>query len=193
VTDEHPPGPLTSLDDELRRVRFEPRASLGAELAGRARRGEQPVGAVHPWQSFRVRSAMALVGVAAAAALVVGATPLPRNIDLCCQDFDGGRDENDGIVLSLDPDGRVTELLLYEDLDGSHSRSAGDAVRFARGAELLMDASGPQETLNTFVRCCQDLDGGGVADDGVVVMGRFPDEVRFAALVEYHGEHKVLR
>jgi len=101
VTDEHPPGPLTSLDDELRRVRFEPRASLGAELAGRARRGEQPVGAVHPWQSFRVRSAMALVGVAAAAALVVGATPLPRNIDLCCQDFDGGRDENDGIRIRI--------------------------------------------------------------------------------------------
>ena len=67
---------------------------------------------------------------------MVGVTPQPRYVDLCCQDLDGGDDKADGVVLSLDPRGRVTTLLLYEDLDGSGSRSDGDVVRFVRGSQL---------------------------------------------------------
>lgn len=192
MTREEPSPDLAALDRALDAVHFEPRTSLGPELAGRAARGEEPMRAVHPWQSFAVRSALALVGVAAAAALVVGVTPPPSHVDLCCQDLDGGRDGNDGMVLSLDPRGRVTQLLLYEDLDGSHSRTDADVVRFVRGSELELADPAAADSLRTLVRCCEDLDGGGVADDGVMVMGR-ADEIRFAALVEIRGPRKTLR
>ena len=193
MTREPPPPDLSALDRELGAVHFEPRASFGPELEGRAARGEGPAGPEHPWRSFAVRAALAMVGSAAAAALLVGVTPTPSHVDLCCQDLDGGKDGNDGMVLSLDPRGRVTQLLLYEDRDGSRSRTEADVVRFVRGSELELAAPAAADSLRTLLRCCEDLDGGGIADDGVVVLSRSPDEVRFAALVEIHGPRQTLR
>lgn len=193
MSPDHVPADLDALDRQLRAVQFEPRASLGAELEGRARRGEQAQGAVGPLQSFAVRSALALVGVAAVAALVVGVTPPPHRVDICCEDLVGNQAANDGMVLNLDPRGRVTSMLLYEDLDGSRSRTVADRVRFVRGSDLEMDAAAHEDGHSTHVQCCEDLDGEGMADDGVLVMGHLPDQIHFAALIRNEGPHQVLR
>jgi hypothetical protein len=184
---------LDALDHRLRSVQFEPRASLGAELEGRARRGEQAQGAVSPLQSFAVRSALALVGAAAVAALVVGVTPPPRHLDVCCQDLVGNPAADDGMELTLDPRGRVTSMLLYEDLDGSRSRTAADRVLFLRGSDLDMAAAAHEDGHDTYVQCCEDLDGEGLPDDGVLVMGHLPDQIHFAALIRNEGHRRVLR
>jgi len=193
VSPDHVPPDLDALDRRLRAVEFEPRASLGAELEGRARRGERALGAVSPLQSFAVRSALALVGIAATAALVVGVTPPPHHVDMCCQDLVGNQDANDGMVLNLDPRGRVTSMLLYEDLDGSKSRTAEDRVLFVRGSDIALDTAAHEDGHRTHVQCCEDLDGEGQADDGVLVMGHLPDQIHFAALIRNEGPHQVLR
>ena len=190
---DHLPAELGALDRQLRGVQFEPRASLGAELEGRARRGEHAPGVVSPWQSFAVRSALALVAVAAVAALVVGVTPPPHHLDVCCQDFVGDGAAQDGMVLTLDPRGRVTSLLLYEDVDASRSRTAADRVRFVRGAAIELDGPAHEDGHRTHVQCCEDLDGEGPADDGLMVMGHLPDQIHFAALIRYEGRRQVLR
>lgn len=190
---DHVPADLDALDRQLRAVQFEPRASLGCELEGRARRGERAQGDVSPLQSFAVRSALALVSVAAAAALVVGVTPPPHRIDVCCDDLVGNKAATDGMVLSLDPRGRVTSLLLYEDLDGSRSRTAADRVHFVRGSELALAVPAHEDGHTTFVKCCDDLDGEGPADDGLMVMGHLPEQIHFAALIRYEGKRQVLR
>jgi len=193
VSPDPVPPDLDALDRRLRAAQFEPRASLGAELEGRARRGERAQGAVPPLQSFAVRSALALVGIAAAAALVVGVTPPPHHVDMCCHDLVGNVASNDGMVLNLDPRGRVRSMLLYEDLDGSRSRTAADRVHFVRGAEIELDVPAHDDGHRTLVQCCEDLDGEGVADDGVMVIGHLPDEIHFAALVHTEGGRRVLR
>jgi hypothetical protein len=193
VSPDHVPPDLDALDRRLRAVEFEPRASLGAELEGRARRGERAQGAVSPLQSFAVRSALGLVGVAATAALVVGVTPPPHHVDMCCHDIVGHRVANDGLVLNLDPRGRVRSMLLYEDLDGSRTRSAGDRVLFVRGSDMALDGPAHEDGHDTHVQCCEDLDGEGIADDGVMVIGHLPGQIHFAALIRNEGPRQVLR
>lgn len=193
MSSDRMPADLDALDRQLRAVQFEPRASLGSELEGRARRGERAQGAVSPLRSFAVRSALALVGLAAAAALVVGVTPPPHRVDVCCEDLVGNKLATDGMVLTLDPRGRVTSLLLYEDLDGSRSRTPADRVYFSRGGDLALAVPAHEDGHDTFVRCCEDLDGEGPADDGLMVMGHLPQRVHFAALIRYEGKRQVLR
>jgi hypothetical protein len=190
---DHVPSDLVAIDRQLRAVQFEPRASLGCELEGRARRGERALGDVSPLQSFAVRSALALVGIAATAALVVGVTPPPQRVDVCCEDLVGNKAATDGMVLSLDPRGRVTSLLLYEDLDGSRSRTAADRVHFVRGPDISLDMPAHEDGHSTFVKCCEDLDGEGPPDDGLLVMGHLPEQIHFAALIRYEGKRQVLR
>jgi hypothetical protein len=190
---DHVPADLDALDRQLRAVQFEPRASLGCELEGRARRGELALGRVSPLQSFAVRSALALVGVAATAALMVGVTSPPHRIDVCCEDLVGKQAATDGMVVTLDSRGRVTSLLLYEDLDGSRSRTAADHVHFVRGSDISLDVPAHEDGHNTFVKCCEDLDGEGRPDDGLLVMGHLPEQIHFAALIRYEGQRQVLR
>jgi hypothetical protein len=192
VSPDHVPPDLDALDRRLRAVQFEPRASLGAELEGRARRGERAQGAGRA-RSIAARSALALAGFAAVAALVVGGTLRPRQVDRCCQDVAGGQAANDGMVLRLDARGRVLSLLLYEDLDGSKSRTAADRVLFERGPEIELAVPAHEDGHSTHVQCCADLDGEGVADDGVMVMGHLPGEIHFAAVIRNGGPHQVLR
>ena len=177
------PPDLAELDRALAGVRFEPRASLGPELAGRARRGERSKGAVPARRGPAVLRA-------AAAALVVGAAGLwathdaPKvTVDRCCYDLDGGGTADDGVVLLARRDAEVRRLRVYEDLDGSGDFSPGDLVRLDRGPAPAM-----HQTLDgglvTTDHCCLDFDGGGYEDDGLLVIGAPPNRVVMAAIYE---------
>lgn len=185
MTDRQPlPPELAELDARLRAVAFEPRASLGPEIAGRAARGEAPRGAPpRPW--WRTRAAAAAASLLLAAGAWYGADQAfgRSTIDRCCSDFDGGDDADDGVVVTYDRRGGVVALTVYEDADGSRSFTPADVVRLARGRLPSLDEV-PREGLATLTRCCDDLDGGGDADDGVLVLGHWPDRVVLAAIYE---------
>jgi hypothetical protein len=163
---------------------FAPRESLGAEIAGRVRRGEMPHGRPQPSRSAVLRSTL---GLAAALTMAVSAGVLswksmgpPVLIDSCCQDLDGGGIPDDGFV--LEARGRqVRRLRLYEDRDGSRSLSSGDLVRFARGP--VPAVSGDRDARTTRI-CCADLDGEGPADDGVLIMSEADESIVLAAVYE---------
>jgi hypothetical protein len=95
------PPDLDQLDRRLRGLRFEPRASLEAELLGRVRAGELPAGEARPPVWYRRQ---ALVALAAGLVLAVGvalATDMPGLVlvDRCCFDLDGGGSDDDGVIL----------------------------------------------------------------------------------------------
>jgi hypothetical protein len=177
-----PPGELHELDRLLRRVRFVPRGSLGAELLGRVRRHDQPTlarssGFRHLWPL------PVLAGLAAIFALVLLA-PEPRvTVDRCCYDLDGGGMADDGAVIVAQRDGRVYQLSVYEDLDRSASLTPADIVRFKRDGTPTPEQF-TREGLIQIRHCCQDLDGGGPADDGILVVATPPDRVHSAAIYE---------
>lgn len=177
------PPELEEMDRALRGVSFRPRASLGPEVLGRLRRGERSKGAVPP----RRRRA-ALAAVAAALMLVAGAALALRApgsvvVDRCCYDLDGGGEADDGVVVFAERDAKVHQLRIYEDLDGSGSLTAGDLVRLDRGESPAMHGASAAG-LVTFEHCCLDFDGGGPADDGLLVIGVPPDRVVMAAIYE---------
>jgi len=167
-------------------LHFTPRASLGPEIAGRARRGESPRGGQGASRSMSLR---AMLGLAASLMLVVSAGVLTWKaigpavrIDSCCQDLDGGGTADDGFV--LEARGRqVNRLRLYEDRDGSRTLSSADVVRFARGAVPAL--AGERDARTTRI-CCADLDGEGLADDGVLVMSEAGEAIVLAAVYEQH-------
>jgi hypothetical protein len=176
------PPDLEQLDRALRGVAFRPRASLGPEVLGRLRRGERSKGAVPPRRRRPVLAAIAagLVLVSAAAlALRSGAV----EVDRCCYDLDGGGEADDGVLIRAERDARVHRLRVYEDRDGSRGFSAADLIRFDRRGEPSIQGS-PAQGLITIERCCLDFDGGGPADDGLLVIGVPPDRVVMAAIYE---------
>ncbi|HXW96356.1 MAG TPA: hypothetical protein VEI47_02140, partial [Gemmatimonadales bacterium] len=124
------PEHLRDLDRALGAVRFEPRASLGAELLGRFQRGDRADGSGRPGRSW-------LMGIAAGIALGLACLWLlaPRRggtvtVDRCCQDLDGGGSDDDGLLVVTERGSRVRSLIVYEDRDGSRSFSPGDIIRF---------------------------------------------------------------
>ena len=165
---------------------FNPRDSLGPEIAGRVRRGEQPRGRPKASRAEVLRS---VLGVAASLMMMLSAGVLtwksvgpPVLIDSCCQDLDGGGTADDGFV--LEARGRqVSRLRLYEDRDGSGTLSSADLVRFVRGA--VPAVAGERDAHTTRI-CCADLDGEGPADDGVLVMSEADESVVLAAVYEQH-------
>jgi hypothetical protein len=178
------PDDLRDLDRALRAVRFEPRASLGPEIAGRAGRGEAP----------RLRPRPGMHGLAAAAALAAGLAavllglPVLRRgssvtVDRCCYDLDGGGAADDGIRVVAHRDAEVQRLWIYEDQDRSGGLTPGDVVRLERGGAPALAETGTGG-LVTREHCCVDFDGGGPADDGVLVIGVPPDRVLMAAIYE---------
>jgi hypothetical protein len=174
---------LEDLDRALRGVQFRPRASLGPELLGRVRRGERSKSAV---PSRRRRPALA--AIAAVAVLVLGvslARGVPGSVvvDRCCYDLDGGGDADDGVLVVGERDAAVHQLRIYEDLDGSRSFSAGDVIRLDRGGTPAMQGAAASGLVTTD-HCCLDFDGGGPADDGLLVIGVPPDRVVMAAIYE---------
>jgi hypothetical protein len=178
------PEELRPLDRLLRSVRFGPRASLGAELMGRARGGEQPaVQSRHAgFPNLGPLTALASLG-----ALLVIALLIPERrvtIDKCCYDLDGGGAADDGTLILAQRDGHIYRLSVYEDRDGSKSLTSTDIMRYdRRGApppEQLLDAGRTRIQL-----CCHDLDGGGPADDGILVLATPPDHVHTAAIYQF--------
>jgi hypothetical protein len=177
------PPELEEVDRALRGVGFRPRASLGPEVLGQLRRGEQSKGAVPPHPGRP-----ALAAVAAALILVTGAAlvlraPASIVVDRCCYDLDGGRDADDGVVVVGERDAKVHQLRIYEDLDDSGGFTAGDLVRLDRGGRPAMREAAVAGLVTT-EHCCLDFDGGGPADDGLLVIGVPPDRVIMAAIYE---------
>lgn len=177
------PAELEAIDRALRGVGFRPRSSLGPEVLGRLRRGERSNGAV-PSPPRRP----AFLAVAAALMLVAGAVLALRApgsvvVDRCCYDLDGGAEADDGVIVFAERDAKVHQLRIYEDLDGSGSFSAGDLVRLDRGGSPAMHEASATG-LVTIEHCCLDFDGGGPADDGLIVIGVPPDRVVMAAIYE---------
>lgn len=184
-----PPDDLRDLDRSLGGVRFEPRASLGPEIARRAGQGGEESGPGGPGRQPRLRLAALAAAVLAAAVVTLGpALPFLRSaehvtVDRCCYDLDGGGDEDDGVLVEAVPDRRVHRLRLYEDRDRSRSFTGGDVLRLDRGAEPAVHGGGAAG-LVTIERCCVDFDGGGPSDDGLLVIGVPPDRVVMAAIYE---------
>jgi len=177
------PPELEEMDRALRGISFRPRASLGPEVLGRLRRGEGSKGA-GPARHRRP----ALAAVAAALILATGAALVLRApgavvVDRCCYDLDGGGDADDGVVVFAGRGAKVHQLRIYEDLDGSGGFTAGDLVRLDRGGSPAIHEAAAAG-LVTIEHCCLDFDGGGPADDGLLVLGVPPDRVIMAAIYE---------
>jgi hypothetical protein len=176
------PEELRDLDATLRRVQFEPRASLGAEVEGRFRRGEMP--AASPPRIGRFSSAAALVGLGVAALwFLVLAPQAPMTIDQCCQDLDGGGEADDGVRVIARNGTDVKYLQVYEDMDGSRSFTPGDRVLYEREAAPAL--SGPiVPGAQTVEFCCLDYDGGGPDDDALMIVNLPPNRITMAAIIE---------
>lgn len=177
------PPDLVELDRALRGVGFRPRASLGPELLGRLRRGEWPQGAVPHRRRRPALAAVAAVLVLAAGAALALRGPGSVVVDRCCYDLDGGGETDDGVVVFAERDAKVHQLRIYEDLDGSGSFTAGDLVRLDRGGSPSLHQASAAG-LVTIEHCCLDFDGGGPADDGLLILGVPPDRVVMAAIYE---------
>ena len=178
-----PPDDLRDLDRALRAVRFEPRASLGPEISGRAGRGEAP--RLRPRKRMSGLAAMALAASLATAwiGLPVLRRGLPVTVDRCCYDLDGGGAADDGIRVVAHRDADVQRLWIYEDQDRSGGLTPGDIVRLERTGVPALAQSGTGG-LVTREQCCVDFDGGGPADDGLLVIGVPPDRVLMAAIYQ---------
>jgi hypothetical protein len=174
---------VRELDRRLRGIAFAPRASLGPEILGRLRREERPGGGAPALRGRPALAAIAAALVAAAGAALAIRAPGPVTVDRCCYDLDGGGDADDGVLILAERDARVHQLRVYEDLDRSRTFTAGDLVRLDRGANPAMHRAATAG-LVTIERCCLDFDGGGPADDGLVVIGVPPDRVVMAAIYE---------
>jgi hypothetical protein len=177
------PDPLDDLSRRLEAVRFEPRASFGAELIGRWRRGEGPVPARRPATAYLRGAAVALtltLGVVVGLWRLVVHRRDMVTVDRCCQDIDGGGDADDGLLVVTRHGAQVNRLAVYEDRDRSHSFSAGDVVRFIRQGQPVV--AGPLAGARTVELCCFDYDGDGYNDDALVIVGLPPDRITMAAI-----------
>ena len=177
-----PPDDLRELDQALGEIRFRPRENFGAELAGRAARTEVPALSRRAW-GRRMPLAAAVCAAALLLAAWAGWNARVVAVDRCCYDLDGGTDRDDGVLVMARRNEDVRRLAVYEDRDASRSYTAGDPLRFSRGAEptvLGLEAA----DLVTTRHCCIDFDGGGPADDGLLVVGVPPDRVMMVALYE---------
>jgi hypothetical protein len=178
------PEALKDLDASLLGVRFQPRASLLPEVLGRLRR-EEPLKGVAPLHRSRLalRAIAAALVAAVGVAIWVGQRSHGITMDHCCYDLDGGGSFDDGVLVVTRGGEAVRRIAVYEDRDGSRSLTSGDVVRFERGSTLTVGDTAA-EGLVTTRHCCLDYDGGGPADDGLLVMGVPPDRVMMVALYE---------
>ena len=175
----------SDLDALLGRIQFRPRASLEGEVAGRWARGDRPTPNPTPVTSKLVWLGLMLLLLGAVLYLVQSEFGLAqvRTVDRCCEDFDGGGDRDDGMLVVSRRGSEVQRLAIYEDLDGSRSYTAGDALRFDRSGRPTLQQPFTAG-IRTFEVCCRDYDGGGPADDAVVIMALPPDRIAMAAIYE---------
>lgn len=184
------PDHFRDLDRALGAIRFEPPASFGTELAGRARRGEAPRPA-----PGGARLALAAAGLAAGLALLAIGVPAVRRhgvvtTDHCCFDLDGGGVADDGVRIRARRDAEVQQLWVYEDVDRSGGLTPTDVVRLERGGKPTLTGAG-LHGLVTLEHCCLDFDGGGPDDDGLLVIGVPPDRVVMAAIFERGKSNRI--
>jgi hypothetical protein len=182
------PDDLRDLDRLLRSVRFEPRASLGAELVGRWHRGERVAdGATVFRRLLGLLSVVLLLGLGLLIFWLFVLRPIGVfTVDRCCQDLDGGGDADDGLLVQSKRGSEVRRLAVYEDRDGSRSLTRGDIIRFERNGRLKV--SGPlADGARTVEFCCLDYDGGGPSDDALLIVGLPPDRITMAAIYERYG------
>lgn len=185
------PEDLRELDRLLQRLRFQPRASLGAEIAGRVARGDLPTPRGPRFsRSQRMGGLGGLLLLALAASWLIVVQPLSRlRVDRCCQDLDGGGDADDGVLVISRKGSDVKFLTVYEDLDHSSSYSTGDRVRYTREAGPVLN--GPiHPNARTVELCCLDYDGGGPADDALMIVNLPPDRITMAAIIERGAQQR---
>jgi hypothetical protein len=163
---ERLPRDLAALDAELRATRAAPRASLGAEIAGRAARGERPRGPGP--RTALVTGLLLLCGALYIGAGVKHVTDYAATRDLCCGNLTGGARDDDGVVVTTDWRGEIRRLVVYEDRDGSRSLSVGDVMHLDSPSVLQADPRLAQ-AFTARTQCCSDFDGEGLDDDGVLV------------------------
>ena len=187
--DDLPPSGLDDLDRALRAIRPEPRSSLGPEIAGRAARGEQPRRSARS-RAARLGSIAAVVAVLCAALARGGYAPpldafaATATIDRCCQDLDGEGKADDGLLVESVGRHRVRHLMVYEENDSDHAWTPGEGIRFVRDGQPAFSTAVAPESLVTREFCCSDYDGGGDADDGVLVVASRSGDVLLAALFD---------
>ncbi|HEU4588083.1 MAG TPA: hypothetical protein VFS11_05530 [Gemmatimonadales bacterium] len=181
-----PPAELAGLDARLARLEFEPRASLAPEIAGATRRPPRVAPHDAPARGRRW-SAVKLAAATAAAAAVLIATDIadvPTTVvDHCCADLDGGGVPDDGVRVILGRGGRVKGVSVYEDRDGAGALTPGATLRYSGAGTQKFPARLPPG-LQTIRHCCADYDGGGLPDDGVLVLAVPPDRVLMAVVYE---------
>jgi hypothetical protein len=194
--DDRTPQEFAALDAALRRLRIEPRASLGPEIAGRAARGERARTGARALPGRRFLIAAGLAGIAllgTAAAARAGYVPFldvfaaTRTTELCCLDLDGVGGNDDGILVETVAGRRVQRLMLYEERDRDRAWTAGELVRFTRRRALSLDPKQDDGHLVTREFCCSDYDGGGDPDDGLIVVASAGGDVLLAALYDGPG------
>lgn len=176
------PEEARDLDRALRGIRFRPRASLGPEILGRARREAAPPGRRPGPRAIGL--GLAALALGAALAVVAPWRGVSGGaIDRCCLDLDGGGEPDDGVVIVVGRGGRVARLTIYEDRDHDGRRSRGDPDRY-RSGDGSRAATPLPHGLVTLARCCADYDRGGLDDDGILVVGAPPDRVFLAMIYE---------
>ena len=184
-----PPDRLGELDRILRAIHFSPRESLGPEIWGAL---PGPGG----WRSDPTLSPQMMIAAVGLALLTgLGLFFFWRTashglrlstIDRCCSDLDGGGAADDGVLVTTRGGESVRVLTIYEDRDLSGSYTGGDSIRFARrGGPTLAPTGAGGLSVSRF--CCQDYDGGGRADDGLLIVGTAPDHIALAAIYEGDG------
>lgn len=177
---------LPRVEELLRSVRFEPRASLGPEIRGRWRRGERgPERSIDDLRRiFGISGTVLVAGASLFVIWLLAIRPMRGlTVDRCCQDLDGGGTQDDGLVVTAAQGEQVQHLAIYEDRDGSRSYSTGDTLRFQRDGVPAVNApvTAGERTIEF---CCLDYDGGGPSDDALLVVGQPPDRITMAAIYE---------
>lgn len=184
-----PPEGLGELDRQLREIRFSPRESLGPEI-WRAAPGATLRLAAPPIPRRLALAAATVALVTGLGGFLLWRTGVHQlrlsTVDSCCQDLDGGGEADDGVLVTTRGGESVRRLTIYEDRDRSGGYSEADQVRFARSGALAL-AADESGGLNVSRFCCRDYDGGGPADDGLLIVGVAPDHIALAAIYEGDG------
>ena len=192
--DDRTPPELAALEAALRRAQFEPRASLAPEIAGRFAAGERPARSPRRFLPAAARVAAVLALLVLGAAVRAGYVPALDALaattvtDSCCEDLDGVGGADDGIVVETVAGGtRIRSLMVYEEHDKDKTWTKGELVRFVRPSSTTLLAPSLGDSVVAHSYCCSDLDGGGLRDDGVLVLTGANGNVLMAALFDGAG------
>lgn len=191
--DDRIPPELADLDTALRHAAFEPRESLEPEIAGRFAAGERAVRNPRRILPAVARVAAVLVLLVLGGAIRAGYVPAldafaaTTVTDNCCEDLDGVGGADDGIVVETVGGARVRSLMVYEEHDKDRTWTKGEMVRFVRPSNPMLLAPNLGDSVVAHSYCCGDLDGGGIPDDGVLVVTSAQGHVLMAALFDGAG------